>query len=328
MFSWPMPGRFLLQAEMGPVLVVVGHEVLHQAEQVGLITDDDMVQELAAESAHEPFHHPVLPGSTVGDELWLDAKAANERFGGPEDGIPVKDQVPRSRGLGEGLSELLTDPGRSGMGRHMDMGHLPAPMADDHEAIELAEGRRGDREEVHGSDVFAVGREEGFPGLGPPRRSRGLGHIAGYRSLGDPETQHAQFAMDPWGSPQGVLLRQAADQRDEFSPYGPPPMSGAGLPSPEGPEPGPMPSHDGGGRDHGAGRSPAGPDPEKDHPEGPVPGAEPGSSPLPPKHCELLSQGQVFKGQIPPVHPDGEEQAEQGGEPSKDPGHPPMVSDE
>ena len=54
----------------------------------------------------------------------------------------------------------------------------------------------------------------------PPRLSRpsaSCGHVARYGGLGDAETEHQKFTMDPWRTPEKVLTGHPYDQMADFT---------------------------------------------------------------------------------------------------------------
>ena len=54
-------GGILVESEMGAVLVVIAQVILQQARQMGLIPDDDVIQEVAPKGFDDPIAIPVLP---------------------------------------------------------------------------------------------------------------------------------------------------------------------------------------------------------------------------------------------------------------------------
>jgi hypothetical protein len=77
-------------------------------------------------------------------------------------------------------------------------------VLDDKEAVEHAEGQRGNREEVEGGNHFAVVVEERKPTLRPRivRLAFESLQIARDGGLGNLESESQQFAMDSRGAPR------------------------------------------------------------------------------------------------------------------------------
>ena len=55
----------LIQAEMGPVPVIIADVFVHEPFQMALIEDNDVVQQIAAAGAHESFGDAILPRAFV-----------------------------------------------------------------------------------------------------------------------------------------------------------------------------------------------------------------------------------------------------------------------
>ena len=187
------------------------------------------------------------------------------------------------------------------MGRHDYMCHLPSSVAQDHQTIELPEGRGGNGEEVHSSEMLAVVMKEGSPGLTLRLFARRLPEKAGYRGLGDSKAEHAQLAVNAWGTPEWILLGDPEDCRDHVRPSGWSSEPSPRLPSPICAEPCSVPGHDSGRGNEQAGRSPSRPDPGEEHPEDAIPPANlwPGLFAF--ERDQLLAQGKILHHQIEAV---------------------------
>ena len=122
------------------------------------------------------------------------------------------------------------------------MQDTPTVVTDDEKTIERAEVDRRNSEEVHRGNRFTVITEKGKPAPGWLRISRRPFHPTRDRSLRDIKAEHENLAMDAW--PPGL-----GDQ---------PPVQT---------ESGPVPTHDGFGRDHNEGLLPSGPETTGDDPE-------------------------------------------------------------
>ena len=145
----------------------------------------------------------------------------------------------------------------------------PTVVTDDEKAIERAEGDRRNSEEVHRGNRFPVITEKGKPASGWLLISRRPFHPTRDRSLRDIKAEHEKLAMNAWRSPRGVLNDHSEDQflnllRRLSSPDGPPDL---GDQPPIQTESGPVPTHDGFGRDHNEGLLPSGPESTNGDPE-------------------------------------------------------------
>src|SRR5262249_44034213 len=116
------------------------------------------------------------------------------------------------------------------------------------------------------------------------------------RRLGDVDAEFEQFAVNPWRSPERIILRHRPNQdahigRDRWSP--------GTAPTPPGPEQLEalsMPGNDGLGFYDDKRRSPVGPRSRQPCPEPPVsvPEMEPSwSGPL--EHLQLMAQGEILE---------------------------------
>jgi hypothetical protein len=112
--------------------------------------------------------------------------------------------------------QLLNDPTAGRMPGDIEVQDASTVVADDEEAVEEVEGKGGDGEEVHGRDGFAMITKKCPPTLGAFRISGCELHPAGDGSLGYLKAQHAQFAMNAWSTPGGVLGHHLENQIPDF----------------------------------------------------------------------------------------------------------------
>ncbi|HVU48664.1 MAG TPA: hypothetical protein VHD85_21230 [Terracidiphilus sp.] len=82
------------QPEMRSIFVVIADVFVHQAFQMALIKNDDMIEQIAAAISDESFGNAVLPGALKTVSLGLDAKALDRFYDlFIEVGTAVEDQV-------------------------------------------------------------------------------------------------------------------------------------------------------------------------------------------------------------------------------------------
>ena len=136
----------------------------------------------------------------------------------------------------------------------------PAPMLNDEQAVQQAEGGRRNREEVERDDCLAMIPEECQPipfGIAaPPKPAK----ITSDGSFGHLESELLQFAMDPGSTPAGVVAGPPANYISNLGRDPRPPSVGARFPAPVPAEPGAVPSYDRIGLDDGESVLPAGPE--------------------------------------------------------------------
>jgi hypothetical protein len=79
----------------------------------------------------------------------------------------------------------------------------------DQQAVEKPERDRRHYEQVHRSDAVGMISDKGVPALrGPPPASC---YIFGHTRLPDVDAELEQFAMNAWGTPQGIGKAHIAD---------------------------------------------------------------------------------------------------------------------
>ncbi len=121
-----------------------------------LIQHDHVVKELAPAAAHPPFRYSVLPRAPEAGphrtHLHVPEHAINFSR---EDGVAIQQQVLRATLERERLAQLLSDPGRCGMGRHVQVQYLTPIMPDDEEHVEE---RKGQCREVQKSMAASTSR--------------------------------------------------------------------------------------------------------------------------------------------------------------------------
>ncbi len=111
----------------------------------------------------------------------------------------------------ECLAELLDDPRSARMKGDVKPENLPAPMVNDVEAVQEAEGRRWNDEEVHRCDGVAMISQEVDPGLLLSLGRRDAWHVSanGVRMHVDAETR--ELPGDARSAPP-ILRRHSTNQ--------------------------------------------------------------------------------------------------------------------
>jgi hypothetical protein len=260
-----------------------------------------MVEQLLAAAAHPAFRGSVLPWRPIRRAGWFRAHGlhhADDRAG--EDRVAVEDEVLRRRIERERLAELLHDPRRGRVFRHVEVHDLASTVPDHEQDVEEPERRRADDEEVHRGDHLAVVAEEGEPGLPGFRSPAKRTQVPRDCALGDVESEHLQLSMDPRGAP-AVLGGHLADEVRDLGVDGPSPRPPAAArePVPIELEPGAVPSHHRVRLHDHQGVDPPGPEPAEHNPENQVRGTDAGRPASRLEHRELLPASEVLQDHFP-----------------------------
>lgn len=163
-------GCSLPQPEMCTVFMIIANIVREQPPQMRLVQGDNPVQKFVPTAFDPTLRNPVLPGTPKGGSHRIQLE-------GPYGGrgfravfcIAVKDQIPGHRPKRKGFPHLLDNPRGRGMGSNLEMQDPPTIILDDDEAVEDAERKRRNGEEIHRRDCPAMVSEKSKPSLGPIR---------------------------------------------------------------------------------------------------------------------------------------------------------------
>jgi len=171
LFDRPAMRCVLTEAVVDTIFVKAGNVIPDQAPQVLFIERDHVVQRLAPTAPYPSFRDAILPKRSDTRPFGLQTGGFQE----PDDvsiefRVPVQNHVTVWASVGEGLTQLLEDPLRSRMSRHVEVQDLAASMRDDEEAVEQLEGHRRHGEEVERNDHLAVVLEKGRPPRGRDRQ--------------------------------------------------------------------------------------------------------------------------------------------------------------
>jgi len=115
--------------------------------------------------------------------------------------------------------------------------------------------------------------------------------VASHGSFGDDEAELLEFAVDLRCAPAGILLRQTADQRTDFSGCFRSTAKRSGSLPPEEPKPFPVPADHGRRFRNDKDLGPTGADTAQANPEQPVQRIQSRARPSSLEHGELLPQG-------------------------------------
>jgi hypothetical protein len=127
------------------------------------------------------------------------------------------------------------------MRRYSVMNELPPAVREKDQTVEQFEADHGHDKQVRGDNSSCMVAQEGRPTL--TRSSGAFDHVLGDGRFGDLDPELEQLAMDPRSSPEPVGSAHLPDQVADLLGDCRTAASGPGLPSPEGPEPLPMPAN-------------------------------------------------------------------------------------
>jgi len=208
--SYASGGRLYCQPDKSAILVVIADVLVHQAFQMALVQNDYVVKQIAPTVADEALGDAVLPRTLEGSAHRFCA----EDFHGPDDfiiegGVAVVDQIFGRGVIGEGIAQLLGNPGAGWMAGDVEVQHAAPVMSNDEEAGEHAESQCRHGEKIHRRNRFTMIVEECHPPIrrfGIPRR---FPHPAQHGSLRKIESQHLQFAVNARSAPSRILRDQS-----------------------------------------------------------------------------------------------------------------------
>ena len=126
----------LRQREVRPIVVVITDVIIHEALEVPFADDDHMVEKIPAAVADPAFGDTVLPRASKAGSFGINAEALHgvDHFF-IEVCAAIKDQVFRSRVVGECLAQLLDHPCGGRMLGRVEVKNSPPIMRDNEEAV-------------------------------------------------------------------------------------------------------------------------------------------------------------------------------------------------
>ena len=291
-------GCSLPQSKVRAVFMVIANIIREQTPQMRLVQGDNPVQKFVPTAFDPTLRNPVLPWTPKGGSHGIQLEGP---YGGRDFRavfcIAVKDQIPGRRPKWKGFPQLLDNPGGRGMGSNVEMQDPPTIMIDDDEAVEHAERKRGNGEEIHRRDGFPMVVKKGKPAPGRIRSPGGSFHPPRDCSLGNIESEHEEFSVNTRRTPSGVLGNHAGDQFPNLYGGGSSsnPPSGVGDQPPVQAETGTVPPDNRLGCHDNKRLFPSRPETTSDNPKQPVEAdeARPWTSPF--QYDKLLTQGEIFE---------------------------------
>ncbi len=243
--DWPVVRGVLREGDMNAILVVPGLELSEQPPRVSFTDHEYVVEELAADGPDEALG--VAVRSLRADGGLVGPNAQTPDLTGELLSIcsvAVPDQELGSGVPGEGVDDLLPEPGRRWVRRHVREHKAPALEGQNDEDVEDLEPDRRHCKHVDRDDALGLVAKEGTPGLrtGPSGLRPDLFEVSRDRPFADVEAQLEQLAVDSRCTPGRILRRHLADEPPGFSPSSW--AAALRLPPPEETEPPPMPGDD------------------------------------------------------------------------------------
>ena len=117
--------------------MVVADVLGHEAFEMPLVENNDMIEQVSSAVADEAFRDAVLPRTTEAGLLRLDAETLHRVDDlAAEIGCPVEDEVFGCRIIWKCLAKLLADPHTRRMPGHVAEQNTPPVMGDDEEAVD------------------------------------------------------------------------------------------------------------------------------------------------------------------------------------------------
>jgi hypothetical protein len=159
------------------------------------------------------------------------------------DPVPIADEVAWGLMPGECFRNLLRDPVRCRVRRHIDPDKLSPGQPDNDEDVEQVEADGRDHEQIHGRDVRHMIAQERAPAL--TGRVAFLGHVLGDGRLSYRKAELEQFAMNVRCTSKSIVHAHPPDQCPQFRMDLRPTSRGAGFPAPVAAKSSAMPSHKG-----------------------------------------------------------------------------------
>jgi hypothetical protein len=142
---------------MRSVVVVVADVLGHQASQMTLIENDDMIEQIPAAVANPALCNAILPRTSEARSFRFDAQRLDctdhlliEVRGS------IENQVLGSGIVGECFTQLLHDPRTTWMVSNFPVQDSPPVMRYDEEAVQHSKRQRMHGEEVHRGDSFPM----------------------------------------------------------------------------------------------------------------------------------------------------------------------------
>jgi len=158
--------RVLFQCQMGSGSMVILQEVADNASEMRLAEDDNMVEAFPAQRPDDPFHVRRLPGTSWGNDNFLDVKCLHLILKREAiDSIPISQEVARVFSIIKGLNQLPGGPGGGRMFGHVKVQDSAPIMCKNNKDEQDPEGSRGYGEEIDRNQFPEVVVEKNLPVL-------------------------------------------------------------------------------------------------------------------------------------------------------------------
>ncbi len=179
------------QPKMCAVVVITVHVFGHEAFQMAIVQNDDMIDQVAVAAGDESFGNSILPGASNRDSNQGDAQTLRrlqdfimERV------LAIEDEKLWRGVVRKSIPQLLRYPCAAWILSDVAVKNA-TPMRSDHEkTIQHAEPERRHSEEVHRRNGFAVIVQKRSPSPCRLGISRGLSHPAQNCALGNLQPEH------------------------------------------------------------------------------------------------------------------------------------------
>ncbi len=149
---------------MRPVAIVVVGELGQCGVQVALIDHDQVIEALPPEGPHHPVGDRILIRCHHRHADAADAQPSGPIAEvGPENAIPIMEQVSRLAAGPRGVEQLLPDHATVGCSVTSEVDEFPASVRDEEEDIERFEGQRLHHEQVGRPDALQFSSQEAAP---------------------------------------------------------------------------------------------------------------------------------------------------------------------
>ena len=142
---------------MRPCLVEVGHIRIHNALELPLLQDQQVIQTFLPHAPQEALANSIGSGCMM--RRFENLNAACRRHpskAGPKFTVVISKEIFRCLPIGGGFSQLLSYPGVGRRARHAHMDDLACLELDEEEGKERSKEQIGDLQEVAGPDLSCV----------------------------------------------------------------------------------------------------------------------------------------------------------------------------
>ncbi len=180
---------------------------------MSFVQGNDLVEQFAAAASYPTLRDSILPGTLDGRLHAGDAHGSNRRRNVQSIFcVVVKDEELGRELIGEGFAQLLNDPTAGRMPSDIKVQDATTVVANDKEAVEHAERKRWNGEEIHRRDGFAVITQKRQPTFGRLWMPGCSPHPAGYGCLRYIEAEHEKFTVNARCAPGWILRHHSENQ--------------------------------------------------------------------------------------------------------------------